>query len=75
MMMPLGEGMWFASCTTRIVSLDSGKTIVRCDHLDTGTQSSSIICDAKLPVMAVDAENRLFAVAGANEITVIQVEM
>jgi hypothetical protein len=47
---------------------------VRCDDLDTGTQSSSIICDAKRPVMSVDAENRRFAVAGANEITVIQVE-
>ncbi len=76
MMMPLGEG--HAVCFfkhPRIVSLDSGKTIAQCDDLDTGTQSSSIIWDAKLPVIAVDPENRRFAVASAKEITVVQVEM
>ena len=76
MMMPLGED--HAVCFfkhPRIVSLDSGKTIEQCDDLDTGTQSSSIIWNAKLPVIAVDAENRRFAVAGAKEVTVIQVEM
>ena len=74
--MPLGEN--HAVCFfkhPRIVNLDSGKTIVQWDDLNTGTQSSSIIWDAKLPVLAVDAENRRFAVAGVNEIIVIQVEM
>ena len=75
MMMPIGEN--HAVCFfkhPRIVDLDSGKTITQWDDLDTGTQTSSIIWNAKLPALATDAENRRFAVAGANEITVIQIE-
>jgi hypothetical protein len=73
--MPLGDN--HAVCFfkhPRIISLDSGKTIATCDDLDTGTQSSSIVWDAKLPVMALDANSRRFAVAGSNEITVVQIE-
>jgi len=64
-----------SSSIPEIVNLDSGKTIVQWDDLDSGAQSSSIIRNAKLPVLALDAENRRFAVAGVNEIVVIQVEM
>jgi len=74
-MMPLGET--HAVCFfkhPRIVDLESGNTIVRWDDLDTGAQTSSIIWNAKLPPLAIDAERRRFAVAGAEGITVIQID-
>ena len=74
-MMPLGET--HAVCFfkyPRIVDLESGKTVVRWDDLDTGAQTSSIIRDAKLPPLAIDVEKHRFAVAGAEGITVIQID-
>ncbi len=76
MMMPLGEN--YAVCFfkhPRIVDLDSGETILQWDDLDSGAQTSSIIWNTKVPAVATDAENRRFAVAGANEITVIQLDV
>lgn len=75
-MMPLGES--HAACFfkhPRIVSLDSGKIVAQWEDLDTGSQTSSIIWNAKLPGVATDADNHRFAVAGVNGITVIQVEL
>jgi hypothetical protein len=75
-MMPLGER--YAVCFykhPRVVSLDSGETVLRWDDLDTGSQVSSIIWDKKHPPLALDSENRRFAVAGADGITVIQIDM
>ena len=75
-MMPLGES--HAVCFfkhPRIVDLDSGKTIAQWDDLDSGAQTTSIIQNAKLPPLAMDVENRRFAVAGAKGITVVQIEV
>ncbi len=74
-MMPLGAN--HAICFfkhPRIVSLYSGTTIAKWNDLDTGTQIDSITDNIKLPPLALDPENRRFAVAGKDEITVIQID-
>jgi hypothetical protein len=74
-MMPLGES--HAVCfykRPRVVSLDSGETILRWDDLDTGSQMSSIIWEKKFPPLALDSEKGRFAVADADGITVILID-
>jgi hypothetical protein len=75
-MMPLGES--HAVCFykhPRVVSLDSGETIARWEELDTGKQVSSIIWSTKLPPLAIDVAKHRFAVAGPDNITVVQVDL
>jgi hypothetical protein len=75
-MMPLGEN--HAVCFykhPRVVSLDSGETILGWDDLDTGSQVGSIIWDKKVPPLAIDSEKRRFAVAGRDGITVIRIDL
>jgi len=75
-MMPLGES--HAVCfykDPRVVSLDSGETIVQWEDLDTGKQVSSIIWNTKLPPLAIDVKRHRFAVAGPDNITVMQVDL
>jgi hypothetical protein len=75
-MMPLGES--HAVCFYRhpkVVSLESGEIIARWEDLDTGTQKSSIIRNAKLPPLAIDPEHNRFAVFGPAGITVVQIDL
>jgi hypothetical protein len=60
----------------KVVSLETGEVVMRWDDLDSGEQASSIIwgLGRALPPLALDPERRRFAVAGAKEITVIQID-
>jgi hypothetical protein len=58
----------------KLVSLDSGEVVLRWEDLDTGNQVSSISESARVPPLALDAENQRFAVFGPAGITVIQFE-
>lgn len=58
----------------KIISLDSGEVVARWDDLDTGNQASSILTrDARIPPLAIDVQNRRFAVGGPCGIDIIQV--
>jgi len=75
-MMPLGTSHVVCFFDhPKIISLDSGETIMRWKELNTGNQKSSICMnDTFIPPMAIDAKNQRFAVFGPGGITVIHIE-
>ena len=58
----------------KLFNLKTGKIEYRWDEIMSGDQNSSIIWHhkEKLPSIALDSQNKRFAVAGPEEITVIQ---
>lgn len=57
----------------KLIDVRSGKVIRRWPEIDSGSQNSSIIGQADAPPpMALDPQNRRFAVAGPDAITVVQ---
>jgi hypothetical protein len=74
-MMPVGDR--HAVCFyghPKLVSLDTGEILQRWAGLDTGKGASSILQDSKGAPLALDAENRRFAVSAPDGIHVIQIE-
>ena len=76
-MMPLGSD--HAVCFyehPKVVSLESGEVMERWKVLKTGNQISSIdMQKGPVPPLAIDVERRRFAVAGADAITVIAIDL
>ncbi len=59
----------------KIISLRTGEIIHRMEELNSGLQTSSIIHHiAQVPIMAVDAQFKRFAIASDSEIVVVNVE-
>lgn len=60
----------------RLIELRSGNEVLSWPHLRSGTQTSSIMMmDPEVPPMAVDSSRRRFAIADAEGIVVVQVEL
>ena len=60
----------------RLIEVRSGKEVLNWPHLRSGTQTSSIMMtDPEVPPMAVDSSRRRFAIADAQGIVVVQVEL
>lgn len=53
----------------------AGETVTQWEDLDTGTQVSSIIWNTNLPPLAIDVKRHRFAVAGSDNITVVQADL
>lgn len=58
----------------RLWDLVSGEMIHEWTEIDSGNQTSSITHGKKMPSIAIDAENRRFAVAGDKEVSVVVFE-
>ena len=74
-MMPIGES--HAVCFykwPRLVSLADGQVVMGWEDLACGDQVSSISRRDRFPALAIDVEHRRFAVADADQITVVQID-
>ena len=59
----------------KLVSLESGEVVARWEDLDTGKQVGSMISGAKLPPLAIDVQHHRFAVAGPENVGVVQIDL
>ena len=62
------------SAEEELVSLEDGQIVMRWEDVASGEQVSSISRKDQLPALAIDVEHRRFAVAGADEITVVRID-
>jgi hypothetical protein len=60
----------------RLIDLKSGTEVLAWPHLKSGTRAGCLlVCEPRLPVMAVDTDRQRFAIADADGITVVQLNL
>ena len=59
----------------RLIDLQNSKTVYEWTEISSGCQTNSIICDEHPPPIALDPTKKRFAVADANSIAVVEIDV